>query len=318
MAAVFPASLPFVSVFENFRPAGQRAATSPPGAVAQRARTGDAWATARIGWVFRTDAQRATFETWFATLGGGFALIKLPITPNSGNPVAPCYSAVKFPNGYETPFRYRGMWRCMADVVIRDRFECALPACYIENFNFTAYAGVSGEGLAQFERIDTAYGPAMRAKGDTSPVDNTILRTLYPGAPMRTASVKFLTETAAADNAYIALTTLAGAWVCTVMPRIDSLYDGAQRCWLFMDADAVAVSPAALAIGVWYQLDVTTAAGAGASSYVLTRLDTAAVVQSGAVPGEHGGIQLVRHVVFVEDGNTGTPPTQFADLRICP
>jgi hypothetical protein len=130
MAAVFPRSLPFVSVFENFRPAGQRAGTSPPGHVAQRARTGDAWATARIGWVFRTDAQRAAFEAWFAqnlSRGHAWALIKLPITPNSGDPLAPCYSAVRFPNGYETPFRYRGLWRCMADVVIRDRFECALP-----------------------------------------------------------------------------------------------------------------------------------------------------------------------------------------------
>lgn len=123
MSNVFPPSLPSVSLFE-LSAAGQRAASPLPGYVQQRARTASAWAEGRVAWVF-TEAERAVFEAWFRDdllRGSAWALIKLPITPDS----PPCYSAVRFPNGYATPILADEFWRVDAEIEVRDRFECAL------------------------------------------------------------------------------------------------------------------------------------------------------------------------------------------------
>jgi hypothetical protein len=125
MAAIFPSSLPWFTRFV-LSPAGQRSATQPPKHFAQRSNTASGWAKAEVGWVF-FEEQRATFEEWFRDnlkRGASWALMKLPITP--GGIAGSCYSAVRFPNGYTKALVINGLWRVSAEIVIRDRFECAV------------------------------------------------------------------------------------------------------------------------------------------------------------------------------------------------
>jgi hypothetical protein len=127
MAAVYPTELPGVSLLD-VRAAGQRAGSPPPGHVAQRARTTSRWAVARVAWVFQ-QAELDAFELWFRVQlkrGARWFLMVLPLTPDSGDPSAPCYSVCRFPAGYTTPFLVPDGWRVEADLEIRDLAECAL------------------------------------------------------------------------------------------------------------------------------------------------------------------------------------------------
>jgi hypothetical protein len=129
MAAVFPALLPGVSLFD-MAAAGQRAQSPPPAHVAQRARTASRWAKARVAWVFE-QAELDVFEAWFRSnlkRGSAWFLMRLPSTPDSGDPDAPCYSVCRFPNGYTSPFLVPNGWRVEADLEIRDTAECARVA----------------------------------------------------------------------------------------------------------------------------------------------------------------------------------------------
>jgi hypothetical protein len=131
MPAVYPSTLPGVSLFD-MAAAGQRAQSPPPAHVAQRARTTSRWASARVAWVF-DQAELDEFEPWFREdlhRGAAWFLMRLPLTPDSGDPEAPCYSVCRFPAGYSTPFLVPGGWRVEADLEIRDTAECALaPVC---------------------------------------------------------------------------------------------------------------------------------------------------------------------------------------------
>jgi hypothetical protein len=152
MAAIFPASLPWFTRFV-LSPAGQRAATKPPKHVQQRANTTSGWAMAEVSWVF-FEEQRATFETWFRddlNRGASWALMKLPITP--GGIAGDCYSAVRFPAGYSKTLVVNGLWRVSAQIVIRDRFECAVPSYRVDlhcenNAGGSSAVGVVLSGLS--------------------------------------------------------------------------------------------------------------------------------------------------------------------------
>jgi hypothetical protein len=141
MAAIFPASLPWFTRFV-MTPAGQRSATQPPKHYAARSNTTSAWARAEVSWVF-FEEHRAAFEDWFRNdlnRGASWALMKLPITP--GGIAGSCYSAVRFPSGYSKTLAINGLWRVSAQIVIRDRFECAVPPPR-EAVAFTSGVGTS-------------------------------------------------------------------------------------------------------------------------------------------------------------------------------
>jgi hypothetical protein len=164
MAALFPASLPWFTRFV-MTPAGQRAATQPPKHYAARSNTTSAWARAEVSWVF-FEEHRAAFEDWFRNdlnRGASWALMKLPITP--GGIAGDCYSAVRFPSGYSKTLAINGLWRVSAQIVIRDRFECAL---YVPSFVWVS-ANI-GDTSLEFDSIDevAAYIGGVIAAGQPS------------------------------------------------------------------------------------------------------------------------------------------------------
>jgi hypothetical protein len=318
MAAVFPASLPWFTRFV-LSPAGQRAATQPPKHFAQRSSTTSGWAKAEVSWVF-FEADRAAFEDWFRddlNRGASWALMKLPITP--GGIAGDCYSAVRFPNGYSKQLVVHGLWRVSAQIVIRDRFECALvDPCFVERFTsgLSPYSTVSGDAGI----FSIAAGPSLAIATHGAGTVAAIERVLDAPIAVRTYTARFRVVSGAQPNdTPLAGLFAAGALKAYFIARREGDFDALRRCFASFDGESVAMSASAIDIGIWHEAQVEWAAGAGNTTYMLRRLDTSAVVGSGVFAGAlaQPTIDTLR---FRADADPGvfTCPIEYDYIEVCP
>jgi hypothetical protein len=318
MAAVFPASLPWFTRFV-LSPAGQRAATKPPKHVVQRSSTADGWAMAEVSWVL-FEEHRVAFEEWFRdelNRGASWALMKLPITP--GGIAGDGYSAVRFPAGYSKTLVVNGLWRVSAQIVIRDRFEGALPGCFYERFTsgLGPYSLVTGT-LAPFSIGGSVQGSTLdiAANGDVTPP--SIKRSF---APRTVVSVRARFLIVAPDfnndSAVITVSTGAGALIAGVTPRTEVSFDALRRVGLHVGGESLAAGAGPVSFGEWHEARFALAAGAGNSSYAVTNLETSAVLASGHFSGDHALKVGEALGFYFSPGPITSVATRFADIEVC-
>jgi hypothetical protein len=175
----------------------------------------------------------------------------------------------------------------------------------------TPYSTVGGTGLARYQIVTGPHGQTLRYIGGTSFVDNAIERAV-PDARFKRLRVKFMVEAASFDNAATMLLLDNGVAVAYLRPREDTFVDGANRVAIALGTNIYEhVGASALAIGVWYELELRTT-----GAYTITRLDNSTVFASGAIAAAPQPAYTVDALRFVEDSDAGSPATQFTDILI--
>jgi hypothetical protein len=309
----YPTSLPG-PVRNPRRAAERRGLSTGPGPLQARARSRDWLADHELEFVY-TPAEMAIFKDWWQdTLQYGGAWFAAHAWPSADPAVGGVY---QFKGGVRTVHRGLGIQRVMAAAQERGRgVDPQQLVCFYENFSdgLGPYTSPSGGGLARFEIVSSPYGAAaLRYIGATSATDYNIARAV-PDSPFETFSAKFLVESASVDDsAYMIVGRTIGGEAINLRPRTEVHVDAAQRARLAIGSGATYLGASAIALNVWHEITATRA-----GTYVLTRLDTYAVVAAGTLTTGYGSSQQVNGLAFVEDSNLGSCSTQFADIEICP
>lgn len=305
-AIAYPAGLPLPSQWDMV-PFDRAVRSALPAAKDQRAGWRDALREVEWAAIY-TPAEMATWRSWYGgTLLDGMRWFAMT-APGAG---AWAGRVLKYRTATvrEQPLG-GGNFRVTARLQQRGRSAAPTLPCFVERFadGLVPYSSSNG-GLARFEIVASPFGSALRYIGGTSATDMDISRTVAGAPPFGAASMKFLVESASADNsAYLRLHS-GSTDVLIVVPRTDVMVDVQQRLQVQVGTDVALLT--VLALNVWHELSVTAA-----GVYTLHRLDTGAQVTSGSfVTGE---TQIPwSSLSFVEDSNSGSAATRFADIEVC-
>lgn len=159
--STWPASLPSVSEFV-LAPVDQRGVTNlQPGLKRFRDRAGfgaQAPGKARVRWVMEADQVDIfeAFNTDDIHRGAAWFYMRIPITPESGDPEVTWYSVCRFATPPSEPLLGGTVFSVTAEIDIRDRFEGVVAVAPVGEFAFN-----SGEGYSPSIETDPVFGDQM-------------------------------------------------------------------------------------------------------------------------------------------------------------
>jgi hypothetical protein len=260
-----------------------------------------------------TKAQAATFRDWIKnTLYEGAAWFSASWSLPSG-----ARDGIrKFAEPITWTFVPGGYWTWKGKVEVRGR-GMQPTNCYNVAFDaVTDLITISGNaGL--FATTTSIYGNTLDVASQSA-VAVAEVKKLIDGFSDVT-SISFKTKIGAANsddacviNFYHGVTS---QFSCN--PYRETSFDAFRRPRVYMlGGSEQVISPTALVIGVWYQIDLTLVAGSGNSYVTLTRLDTNVVVATTLLTGSFTTLN-VDNLHFYDDSGGQTCPTQYADVHIC-
>jgi hypothetical protein len=191
--------------------------------------------------------------------------------------------------------------------------ELTVPhGCYVtENFDdptLADYADISGDA-----GLFTVVAGALVCAAQNDPTQAEIRRS-FSQVTMTRFTGQFTVNSDATDDAAALGLLDSGTPQLSVLPRRETALDASRRCHILLLSDTV-MTPAALTLGVRYEVEVTLLAGAGNSTWTITNVSTAAVVASGTFPGDVSSID-VDALRFLIDKDGPTCPTTWDQICI--
>jgi hypothetical protein len=311
-AIVYPASLPPPSRVPR-RAAERRGLSTGPGPLQARAKSRDWLADHDIEFVY-TPAEMAIFKDWWHdTLQYGGAWFAAHDWPSADPSVGGVY---QFKGGVRTA--HRGLGNQRVQVVAQERGRGVDPRqCFVEQFTagLAPYSTVSGDA-GIFSIVD---GPSLAIAAHDASTVASIERALDEAIAVRRFTARFRVVSGAQpnDTPLVGLYA-AGALKASFIARREGDFDVLRRCFASFDGENVAMSAAAIEIGVWHEARVEWAAGVGSTTYLLRRLDTGAVLGSGVFFGALAQ-PTVDALRFRADADPGvaTCPIEYDDIEVC-
>jgi hypothetical protein len=192
------------------------------------------------------------------------------------------------------------------------------PACIYENFSAGLAPYTLTDGLiSQFNTVTVPYGSTEGIELEASTTVADISRSFGPKTSARYLSAKFQITSLGTADAGILNWTSSGSAICSINPRKALASDSQQRVHASLGGTDVAVSPSAISVNTWYELDIQINPSLNGSTYVLTQLPST-VIQSGDFPGTFSAA-VVDGIHFSIDASGGptSSTTQFADTSVC-
>lgn len=195
--------------------------------------------------------------------------------------------------------------------------KSAPAVSFLEDFSGGMSDYILEQGDAsRFVIVNDTYGLCLKMNAVTSSIVTSRYRDI-PGSETTQVRFKFKLNSAGADDGGVMeLRTVGGtSSVLAFNSMREARYDPLRRALLVLQGVGdIYMSDAAIDLGVWYQVEVTTGA-AGAATATMRVAGTGTVVKS-VVLGAAFSPSNIGRIRFIDDPHTGGGSTSWADIEL--